>query len=209
MKTCRICKESKPTSSYCKRSKAKDGLQYDCKDCTNTRNKIAYLKHPDREKERIASEQCKSERSSRPTTTWASRNRENARDRCREWASKNREKIAAYTRNRRKKNPTARLAHNLRVRVGTIFKDSGYSKESTSKLIGIKFDRLLPYMIQTAIQNYGKYFPKRRYHIDHIVPLSSAKTEDELLKLQHYTNLQYLYPKDNLRKSNKLDYKGS
>ena len=48
--------------------------------------------------------------------------------------------------------------------------------------------------------NYGRY----GWHIDHIIPLSSAKTEDELYKLCHYTNLQPLWAEDNLKKSNKI-----
>jgi hypothetical protein len=50
--------------------------------------------------------------------------------------------------------------------------------------------------------NYGLF----GWHIDHIVPLSSAKTEEDLYKLCHYTNLQPLWAKDNWSKSNKLDY---
>jgi hypothetical protein len=42
--------------------------------------------------------------------------------------------------------------------------------------------------------NYGLYNGELNYgwDIDHIVPLASAKTEEELLKLNHYTNLQPL-----------------
>ena len=42
------------------------------------------------------------------------------------------------------------------------------------------------------------------WHIDHIIPLSSAKTEDELYRLCHYTNLQPLWAEDNLKKGNKF-----
>jgi hypothetical protein len=44
---------------------------------------------------------------------------------------------------------------------------------------------------------------KHLWHIDHIIPLSSAKTEDELKQLCHYTNLQPLWAADNIKKSNK------
>jgi 5-methylcytosine-specific restriction endonuclease McrA len=43
-------------------------------------------------------------------------------------------------------------------------------------------------------------------HIDHIIPLSSAKTEDKVKKLCHYSNLQLLKPKDNLEKQVNSDY---
>lgn len=48
--------------------------------------------------------------------------------------------------------------------------------------------------------NYGLY----GWHIDHIVPLSSANTLDEMLKLNHYTNLQPLWWYDNLSKNKKI-----
>jgi hypothetical protein len=40
--------------------------------------------------------------------------------------------------------------------------------------------------------------------IDHIIPLSFAKTEEELYILCHYTNLQPLWAEENLKKSNKI-----
>ncbi len=39
--------------------------------------------------------------------------------------------------------------------------------------------------------------------LSYIVPLSRAKTIDEVYKLCHYTNLQPLWASDNLRKSDK------
>lgn len=46
--------------------------------------------------------------------------------------------------------------------------------------------------------NYGKW------HIDHIIPLASAKTEEEMCNLFHYKNLQPLWASDNFRKSDKI-----
>jgi hypothetical protein len=47
--------------------------------------------------------------------------------------------------------------------------------------------------------NHGKW------HIDHMIPISSAKNEEEVLKLNHYTNLQPLWAKENLIKYNKTN----
>ncbi len=48
--------------------------------------------------------------------------------------------------------------------------------------------------------NHTKY----GWHIDHIIPLASAKTEEELKSLCHYTNLQPLWAKENLSKGAKI-----
>jgi len=49
-------------------------------------------------------------------------------------------------------------------------------------------------------ENHGFY----GWHIDHIIPLGTAKTEEEMIKLCHYTNLQPLWALENLRKSKKI-----
>lgn len=55
-------------------------------------------------------------------------------------------------------------------------------------------------------ENYGKYNPTgpRTWQIDHIIPIDMAKTEDDIIKLNHYTNLRPLCSKENLDKSNKI-----
>jgi hypothetical protein len=76
--------------------------------------------------------------------------------------------------------------------------------KSTKEIIGIELDELKIYLETLFVDgmtwdNYGSW------HIDHIIPLSSAKNEEELIKLCHYTNLQPLYAIDNIIKSNKIN----
>lgn len=51
--------------------------------------------------------------------------------------------------------------------------------------------------------NYGDW------HVDHIIPLASARTKDELIKLCHYSNLQPLWAFDNLSKGAKMPDKAA
>ncbi len=39
-----------------------------------------------------------------------------------------------------------------------------------------------------------------QWEVDHIVPLSAAKSLDELVRLCHFTNLQPLWKRENLAK---------
>ena len=45
---------------------------------------------------------------------------------------------------------------------------------------------------------------RNMWHIDHIIPLSSATNEDEIYRLCHYSNLQPLWIEENLKKGNKI-----
>ena len=47
--------------------------------------------------------------------------------------------------------------------------------------------------------NYGLYNGEKNFgwDIDHIIPMSTANTEGEIIKLNHYTNLQPMCSKTN------------
>lgn len=82
----------------------------------------------------------------------------------------------------------------------------GYKKDSKSQeIIGCDWPTFTKHLFKTWEKRYGTLYAGEDYHIDHIIPLSEAKTEDEVMKLCHYTNLQLLKPSDNLSKSNKIE----
>ena len=94
------------------------------------------------------------------------------------------------------------------------FKSRNYQKNSkTEKILGISFKEFKLY-IETRFEswmtweNRGLYNGELNYgwDIDHIIPISSSKTEEELIKLNYYTNLQPLCSKINrdIKKDNIL-----
>lgn len=86
-----------------------------------------------------------------------------------------------------------------------IKKNNILKNNRTFEVVGLTPTELVSYLESKFLdgmtwENYGL----QGWHIDHKIPLSSAKDEEELYKLCHYTNLQPLWSEDNLRKSNKF-----
>ena len=47
---------------------------------------------------------------------------------------------------------------------------------------------------------------RSKWHIDHIIPLASAKTEEDVIALNHFTNLRPMWAHDNFKKGAKMEY---
>lgn len=109
-----------------------------------------------------------------------------------------------YFKNRKKTDPLFKLSINIRSRTGLAFKNKGLRKKSNTKdMLGCSFEEMREHLVSQftdgmTLENYGEW------HIDHIIPLSSAKSEKELISLAHYKNLQPLWAEDNLIKGNKI-----
>ena len=118
----------------------------------------------------------------------------------------NRDTYNAYWSNRKKVDVVFKLLTGMRSRVSGYLKKSSVTKNNkTFEIVGCTPQELKDYLEKQfkegmTWENYGFY----GWHIDHIIPLASAETEDELLKLFHYTNLQPLWAEENLLKSNKI-----
>lgn len=107
-----------------------------------------------------------------------------------------------------KEDPIFRAIHYLRVRIGRLLRDNGYSKNKrTLEIVGCSLEHLYSHLVLSAMKNYGYWTEYSEYEVDHIIPLATAKTEEDVYKLNHYTNLQYLTPEDNRAKSDRLDFK--
>jgi hypothetical protein len=92
----------------------------------------------------------------------------------------------------------------MRVRICGYLKSKNISKNNkTFNIVGCTPEQLKEHLEKQFI-NGMSWNNRGDWHIDHIIPLSSVKTEEELLKLFHYSNLQPLWAIDNIKKSNKI-----
>jgi len=109
---------------------------------------------------------------------------------------------------RLKIDPVYKLSKKIRNLIGMSFKNSGFTKKSsTFKILGCTFKEFKIHLKNQfeswmSWDNYGAYKTDgpRTWNIDHIIPLATAKTENEIVKLNHYTNLRPLCSKENLDK---------
>ena len=124
----------------------------------------------------------------------------------------NKEQLLTNQKVRLLNDPVFKLSRNIRKRIWEGFTENGYSKESrTYKILGCTFEHLKEH-IESQWEdwmdwdNYGEYNGELNYgwDVDHIIPISSVLTEEDVISLNHYTNLQPLCSKTNrdIKKAN-------
>ena len=97
-----------------------------------------------------------------------------------------------------------RLAYYLRVRLNKALKGN-YKSGSAVRDLGCSVEELKIYL-ESLFRDGMNWGNHGEWHIDHKKPLDSFDLTDrtQLLEACHYTNLQPLWAKDNLKKGNKL-----
>jgi hypothetical protein len=120
------------------------------------------------------------------------------------WNLNNRDRLNLRNRKLRISTPERHISSILRSRTRSILRTKGFKTNSSFKeYIGCTVKQLVAHIEAKFLpgmswENQGKW------HIDHIVPLNSAKSVEEVFKLSNYKNLQPLWAKDNIAKSAKM-----
>ena len=214
MKICKDCGIEKDLDLFYKRADSKDGLRNNCKDCQNIKAKPCTKRYRVKESSKIKEKEHNSK-------YWAE-NKEILKEKNRERYYENREAYLLqkkeyaqreYVKERRNSLSKFKYKNNFifqikRLTSGKIslsLRKGGYKKNSsTSEILGCSFEDFKLYLeskFETWMtwENRGLYNGEFNYgwDIDHIIPLSSAETEEDIIKLNHYTNLQPLCSKIN------------
>tara|TARA_R110000868_G_C10840923_1_gene760064 strand:- start:439 stop:1113 length:675 start_codon:yes stop_codon:yes gene_type:complete len=126
-----------------------------------------------------------------------------------EYNKVNRESRTAKRKERLQEDPLFKLSTGLRSNIGAAFirgSRGAFTKgkgDVTLQILGCSFKDFASYIIAQftegmSLENYGEW------HLDHITPLATAKTREDVVRLNHYTNFQPLWAKDNFSKGSKI-----
>lgn len=188
--------------------------------------KAAYAKKPEhykaKAKERYAADPVGA---AAKTKEWNAKNEEHVRARSAAYRARNRstlnakqldyykankEKVIAYQgryiSEKYKTDPLFAVRMVCRRRLLFALTKHGYKKSSkTETILGCSFVELIKHIESKFLpdmtwDNRGMF----GWHIDHVVPLSSASSAEEIERLSHYTNLQPLWAADNWSKGAKM-----
>jgi len=187
-KVCIKCGENKNVSDFHSR-------RNQCKECIKRCMKKIKKKYREKNKEKIKEKNKK----------YKKKYREENKEKILEYQKK-------YERERRENDSLYRLTTNIRSLISISFKRGGYTKKSrTYKILGCSFEDFKKH-IESQFEdwmnwdNYGLYNGNECYgwDFDHIIPLSSCECEDDIYRLNHYSNLQPLcsYINRNVKKGN-------
>ena len=186
-KTCSKCKLEKDSALFSKNSSSKDGLRPDCNECKKDRR----LKNKEKELELA-----------------------------RIYYQTNKEKVNNYRRitnaKRRKEDPFYKLRLNYRSLIRSSFNQHSIGKvikrSKSIDILGCSFDTYLnsmelQFLDWMSWENHGRCMnssTKCTWNFDHIIPISYAKTEEELYLLNHWSNFQPMCSSLNRSKSSTI-----
>jgi hypothetical protein len=176
-KICSKCKEEKNVCEFNKEKRNKSGLRSECKLCRKLTRKINY-------------------EINRPNILEVKEYRK-------KYYQNNKNKFNDYYKLKYQNNVLYRIGKIVRRRLHDYITKNDIKIEKTFDIIGCSQEFLKKHLEIQFIEGMS-WENQGKWHIDHKIPLSSAKTEEEVYKLCHYTNLQPLWAEDNLKKGSKI-----
>ena len=204
-KKCCKCKEIKSLDEFPNNKNNKDGKHSRCKQCRkiyNEENKENILKYYKQYRT------AHTDYVNKYNKIWNEENKDKIRKYNKKYNQEhkvNPEYRYNYRKGRFRTDPLFKLKHYISVSIFKSFRANNiHKKNKTTVILGCSISEFKQY-IESQFEpwmnwdNHGKYNGELDYgwDLDHMTPISSAKTEEELYKLNYYTNFQPLCSKVN------------
>ena len=215
-KQCNICDIVKPIDEFSASITHNDGYKNTCKICTNEyskkyrqnnidkeleRAKKYYEKNKDKKKEYV---ELNKEHISNISKNYRKLNKDILSEKQKKWYKENKEIISKknyeYYKMKIETDPLFKLKKQIKSLIRDSLRNHGLKKsDRTIEVLGCTIEvfkqhlesKFEPWM---TWENKGLYNGELNYgwDIDHIIPTSSVSTYGEIIKLNHYSNLQPL-----------------
>jgi len=195
LRTCKKCLEEKEIELFSKSKECKYGYSHLCISCKSIYQKEYMLEYNKKYQEENKESLKLKKKLYLSNDNIKQKNKEYQK----EYRSVNKNdlylKRKEYTSDLRYK-----INSNIRASIHNAFKKNGYKKKSkTLDILGCSFEDFKLYL-ETKFEEWMNWDNKGQYNgelnygwdIDHIIPISTAENEDDVYRLNHYTNLQPL-----------------
>ena len=236
MKICTKCNIPKELDAFPPRKVNKDGKHTHCRECINkysksykNSNKDSILKHnkkyrdTNKSKIKLAQKAYIDNYKEQNGTTYSSNyykdNIDDFKKYHKDYFNKNKDyvlkRMSNWVKNKKKIDPLFRLKVSSRSFIKNSFNRSKTNKNNrTEAILGCTIEEFKLHLESKfedwmSWDNYGLYNHTFNYgwDLDHIIPLCTAKSEEDVIKLNHYTNIQPLCSHVNRDiKRGKIDY---
>jgi hypothetical protein len=212
-KVCNKCGECKPATAdfFLKRDAKKGTLKYECRKCAEVFRKAYYAANKTaliaankayREKNKdslralkTASYQADRENIIAKNLAYRAANREAHRAR-----------VSARVITRTESDPVYAMRRRVSALISVRLRAGGYTKKSRSnEILGCSWEEFKNHIERQFLADMS-WENRGRWQLDHIVPISTATTESEVLALSHHTNLRPLWSNMNRAKSDVITH---
>ena len=132
---------------------------------------------------------------------WWEKNKDKTKAYSKKWRQDNPDYNTEYFKTYNSSDPLFKLKHDVRHLINDSVRRGKFTKRSkTSDILGCTWDEFKQH-IESQFEpwmNWGNYGckspsgPDATWDLDHIIPVSSAVNEDDIKRLNHYTNFQPL-----------------
>ena len=183
----------------------------DCAECVRVYKAKWKKQNPDKVKSGAARYRAANkEKIGITIAAWAKNNPDRVRAAARRFRERNLELCRAKTnewrRKARKENPVFQMQERIRNSVKQAVRRRGYTtRSSASKILGCTWPEFAKH-IELQFLPGMSWENRDLWQIDHITPIASAKTEEEVIALYHFTNLRPMWAADNLKKRAKITH---
>jgi hypothetical protein len=198
IKLCQRCREVKDLSTFTKNVTKPGGLSNWCRPCKNAADKDYRSRNLEKCREKSRDYYAKnSEVLKERAKQYAEKNYESIKQKRYEYYQMNKSRWSRYQIERAAIDPVYKMKVSIRKLLVKVM--NGSKSQRCEEILGCSYSDLHKHIESQfepwmTWENKGKYSGTLNYgwDVDHIIPLCTAKTVEDIIRLNHYTNLRPL-----------------